>query len=284
MDAPEGRMNKPRLNVLCAWMFVCVTVWPSSLSAVVSAESEPGPADRLTEGPAAAVSEPAVGDPDFLFQRPRVSLGIRSGFFLHRGNSELHEFTTDRFTLSSSDFVGMTLGVEGGVWLDSRLELTFGLDGSRLTRRSSDREWVDDDDGSEIRQTTRVRHGPSASFGVRWYVRDRGERLSTFVWLPSRWNAFVGGGGGITGYRFEQWGDFVDDVDEIIFNDRFASEGSAFFPYVSGGAELGLSPRAALVVEGRYQWGRDHLSSDFGDFDPLDLAGARLTAGLSYRF
>ncbi len=280
-------MNKPRLDVVCAWIVVCVTAWPLALSAGVSGESELRPTGSRTGGQATAVFEPEArgpDDPDFLFQRPRVSLGIRSGIFLHRGDSELHEFTTDRFTLSSSDFIGMALGVEGGIWLDSRLELTFGVDGSRLTRRSSDREWVDYDDGSEIRQTTRVRHGPSASFGLRWYVRDRGERLSTFAWVPSRWNVFVGGGGGITGYRFEQWGDFVDEVDEIIFNDRFASEGSAFFPYLSGGAELRLTPRAAVVVEGRYQWGRDHLSSDFGDFDPLDLAGARLTAGLSYRF
>lgn len=227
---------------------------------------------------------PLAQDPDFLFQQPRLSVGLRGGMFLHRAGSEIHDFTTDQFTLERSDFQGLSLGVEGTLWLTSQLELALGLDGSRLTRRSVDREWVDFDDGSDIRQTTRLRHGPSVSFGVRWFVRDRGQRLSDFVWLPSEWNAFVGMGGGVMGYRLEQWGDFVDEAEEIIFNDRFESEGAAFFPYVSGGLEIGLTPRTSVTVESRYHWGKGDLARDFSAFEPVDLAGLRLTAGLSYRF
>ena len=231
----------------------------------------------------ARASASPIGDPDFLFQRPRVSVGIRGGMFRHRAESELHDFTTSQFTIAQSDFQGVALGIEGALWLNSKFELTVGIDGSRLTRRTSDRHWIDFEDGSEIRQTTRLRHGPSVSLGARWFIRDRGEELSRFVWVPAEWNVFLGGGGGITGYRFEQWGDFVDEVAEIVFSDEFASEGSALFPYLAVGAEIGLTPRASVMVESRYQWGEDHLSRDFGNFGPLDLAGTRLTAGLYYR-
>jgi hypothetical protein len=122
------------------------------------------------------------------------------------------------------------------------------------------------------------------SLGARWYVLERGESLGEFVWLPRTWNAFVGGGAGITGYNLELSGDFVSEPDGAISTERFRSSGSDFFPYISGGVEVGLSRRIALVLEGRYRWASETLSGDFTDFvEPLDLSGHRLTAGLFFR-
>jgi hypothetical protein len=234
-------------------------------------------------------------DPDFLFEPPRFSIGGRGGLFFHGAGSDLFDFTEEQFTIDrcihlavdTCAFRGISFGVEGGVWLGPRMELTLGLDGSRVTLDSEYRERVEDDgsaEGHPIRQTTRLGEGPVLSVGARWYVADRGEQLGQFVWVPRSWNAFLSGGGGVTGYELALWGDF-DDVDALISTERFTSSGHAFFPFLGAGVEYGVSDRTALTIEARYLWARDDLGVDFDrDFvEPLDLSGARLTLGLFYR-
>lgn len=251
----------------------------------------PQPADaRQGSFPGAA---PPSGDPGFLFDRPSVSLGVRGGMFLHRAESDLYDFSTERFTLERSDFRALALAVEGGVWLGNRGELTVAIDGSRLTLRSEYRDWAEEverPDGTfheiPIRQSTRFSHGPAFAVGLRWYLRDRGERLGQFIWIPAQWNAYVGAGGGVTAYRYRLEGDFVDEAQEIVLTDRYESRGTTPFPFVNGGVEIGLTTRTAASFEGRYQWGEHDLGPHFArDFThPLDLAGLRLSAGVHVRF
>ena len=235
-------------------------------------------------------------NPDFLFQQPRFSIGVRGGLFFHGASSDLFDFTEERFTIDRCDFLsvdtcafrGVSFGAEGGVWLGPRAELTLGLDGSGVTLDSQYRDFVEEDgtaEGQPIRQSTQLTEKPALSIGVRWYLADRGEQLGQFVWLPRSWNAFVAGGAGVTGYELTLWGDFVNEVDSLISPEKFTSSGHAFFPFLGAGFEYAFSNHAALVVEGRYLWGRDNLGRDFDqDFvEPLDLSGARLTLGLSYR-
>jgi len=235
----------------------------------------------------------SVGDPSFLFERPRISIGLRGGVFLHRAASDLYDFSTERFTVDRSDYRAVALGLEGGIWIGDRAELTVAIDGSRLTLESEYRdvvERIDRPDGSvehlPIRQTTHLAHGPAVAFGARWYLRDRGDRLGQFIWIPNDWNAYVGAGGGITGYRLRMEGDFVDEATDIILADSFSSTGNVAFPFLSAGVERGLSTRTVMTLEGRYQWGSHELGPEFArDFvNPLDLAGARLSAGVHYRF
>mgnify|MGYP003394605702 CR=1 FL=1 len=226
-------------------------------------------------------------DPDFLFRAPRVSIGVRGGMFFHRANSDLYDFAEENLTVDRSDFRGGSFGVEGGVFVGPRLEVTFSIDGSNVGLGAEYRDLVEDDGSAEgvpIRQMTELREGPAVSLGARWYLLERGESLGEFVWLPRDWNAFLGGGAGITGYDLELSGDFVSEGDGVISTERFASSGSDFFPFVSGGVEVGLSRRTALVVEGRYRWASAHPSRDFADLaEPLDLSGHRLTARLFFR-
>lgn len=227
-------------------------------------------------------------DPDFLFSQPRVSLGIRGGMFFHRADSDLFDFTEERFTLDRSEFRGPAFGIEAGFWLGARGELTLGLEGSRASVASEYRDWVEDDgtpDGLPIRQTTRISEGPSLSAGARYYLRDRGQQFGRFAWVPASWNVFAGVGGALTRYELELSGDFVDEVDDTISGETFASSGGVFQPFVSTGAEIRLSTRTSFLVEGRYLWGSDELGPDFAsDFtDPLDLAGMRVTLGLQLR-
>ena len=260
------------------------TLFFSTLSTPLSAQDLPPSFGR------------ANADPDFLFEPPKFSIGVRGGMFFHGANSDLFDFTEERFTIDrcknlsvdTCSFRGISFGVEGAVWLGSRAEVTLGLDGSRVTLNSEYRDFVEDDGTSEglpIRQTTQLTEGVALSVGARWYFFDRGERLGQFIWIPRRWNAFVSGGGGLTGYELSLAGDFVDESDGAISTAQFISDGYTFFPFLGAGLEYAISDHTAFMLEGRYLWGNDKLGTDFqSDFlDPLDLSGARLTAGFYYR-
>ena len=51
-----------------------------------------------------------------------------------------------------------------------------------------------------------------------------------------------------------------------------------------GGVDIRLSRILFMTLEGRYVWASAKLGRDFQDFDPIDLAGFRLSAGVSVMF
>jgi hypothetical protein len=264
----------------------------------VLALSSPAMAQGIGDGPEsgalAASSAPAAaptveaappGSPDFLFRRPPFSVGVKGGLFQWRARGQLYDFTVDQFTADRSDFRGGDLGLEIGIWPTDRWGITLGVEGTSTTLNTEDRLW-EEADGTPIFQSTRVRQGPSVTVGARGFLLPRGESLSRFAWVPNRVAPFVSAGAGYTGYAFEQEGDFVEETDEgaLIFAERFESQGSAPILWLGGGTEVSLSPRLALTLEGRYQWGEDDLGGDFRRFEPIDLSGLRLSAGLAVRF
>jgi hypothetical protein len=85
-------------------------------------------------------------------------------------------------------------------------------------------------------------------------------------------------------YKFEQSGDFVDFVDLSVFKDYFSSSGVTPSAHVFGGTDLHLYRIMFLSIEGRYVWANAKLGTDFIDFDPIDLAGFRLSTGFHVLF
>lgn len=222
---------------------------------------------------------------DFLFSPPTVSVTVRAGLLDYQATGELFDFTLDRFTAEADDFRGGTLGIEVGVPILDRLDLTVGVDGGQVTVDHTSRDWLELD-GSEILQSTQLRTGPAIQAGLRLYLRPTGDRIGDFAWIPTRFNVFGTAGVGVSAYEFRQYGDFVNEEgDEAwIGEDDFHSEGAAFLRYAGGGAELSLRRNLALAIEGRWQWGEDDLDGDFGAFEPINLNGLRITGGLSVRF
>jgi hypothetical protein len=226
-------------------------------------------------------------DPDFLFGRPAFSVSARMGMFVPRARGVFFDdFIFPRFTLDRRDFRSFTGGVEAGVWLSDHVELIASLDGSGVTRDSEYVEWVEETPQGDvpIRQTTRLAQGPLFTAGVKVFPVARGESLGQFAWVPRTAAPFVSAGFGGGRYHLEQWGDFVDEGTETIFTDEFRADGGGLVGFVGGGVDVTLSPRVALVLDGRYFWGEARMTDDFNRFPPLDLGGLRMTAGLAYRF
>ena len=95
---------------------------------------------------------------------------------------------------------------------------------------------------------------------------------------------YVGAGGGAVYYNFAQSGDFVDFVDLSVFPDAFVSKGWAPSAHALGGVDVQIYRALYGTVEGRYTKAAGKLGRDFIDFDPIDLSGFRLSAGINLLF
>ena len=228
---------------------------------------------------AALAQEPEA---DFLFGKPRGSLGARGAWQMAAESSDIYDFFGEELTIENGDFDSFLFGADGSFAIASRIDLVAGFEISRASVSSEYRDFVDEND-LPILQETRLTIVP-VTLSVKLYLTPRGREVSRYAFVPAKVRPYVGGGGGFVWYELEQAGDFVDFVDLTIFTSGFRSSGWGFATQAFGGAEVSLSPRWFLSVEGRYLWSDADLSGDFLDFEPIDLSGARIGAGVGFTF
>ena len=224
----------------------------------------------------------AQEEPDFLFGAPRGAFSIRGGYLIASAKSDIYEFLSEELTIESNDFNALVFGIDVALAIHPRLDVLAGFEYSWTAIDSEYREF-EEDSGAPITQTTELRTVPLTG-SIKLYLTPRGREISRFAFVPSKARPYVGAGAGLTWYRLEQIGDFVDFADLFIFTDEFRSSGLGTEAHVFGGLDLQLSPKWYLSLEGRYVWADADLSGDFVGFDPIDLNGLRITAGFSYSF
>lgn len=222
------------------------------------------------------------GNPDFLFRRPAATLSLRLGYARPSENSDVFDQLRSQFTLDRGAFSGVALAADLSVRAAERFDVVLGIGFSRVTKGSKYRNWVDLDD-LPIEQTTFLSRLP-LSAGVKYYFKDRGRSIGRFAWIPEEWTPYVGAAAGMTHYRLEQLGDFVDVQSLDIYYDALASDGWAPAASILAGVDRSLGPRVALRAEARYSWGSTDLDFDFGGFEPIDLGGLDASIGLAFRF
>ena len=237
----------------------------------------------LCLGVATTASAQASGQTsDFLFGRPGASIGVRGQWCLARADSEIFDFSSDLLTVEKSDFNAPGIGVDLGVPVSSRLDALFGLDFTRARALSEYRDFTDTND-LPIEQQTTLSH-LNLTGSVELALIPRGREIGQYAWISSSVIPYVGGGGGLFWYRFEQEGDFVDFLDLSIFTERFESNGWTPSAHVFGGVDIKLTRQLYLSTEARYVWANAELKRDFIDFDRIDLSGLRITAGVQLAF
>jgi hypothetical protein len=126
---------------------------------------------------AALVAPPAAlaqGGPGFLFDRPRVSLGIRTGYILPTISSPLFDDARQWYNLNRFDFDAPYLGGEIAARVSERWDVALGGGWSRAASRSHYRQFVEEVGGTpvEIEQENRFQT-VSATLGARYYLSDR---------------------------------------------------------------------------------------------------------------
>ncbi len=219
---------------------------------------------------------------DFMFGDPRGSLSLRGSWVFARAGSDLFDFVTEQLTIDSGDFNAPAIGGEVGVALTSRLEVLGGVEMSVSETPSEYRRFTDNT-AQPIAQDTRLKT-VSVTGSLKFALTPRGRRISRLAWIPNGLTPYVGAGGGAVYYDFTQRGDFVDFVDLSVFTDVFQSKGWAPGAHAFGGLDVRVYRRLFVQFEGRYSWAKGTLDRDFIDFDPIDLAGFRTTAGVSVVF
>jgi hypothetical protein len=220
--------------------------------------------------------------PDFLFGQPEGSLGIRGSWVFGRAGSDWYDFVTDKLTLKNGDFNGPAIGTDVGITLTNRLDLVIGVDYNQSTTNSEDRAYVDNN-RLPIEQQTLLRQA-NFSGSIKLALTERGRQVGRLAWVPRKVVPFVGGGGGILWYQVRQSGDFVDYVDLSVFTDVFESKGWTPSAQIFGGVDVRIMRSAYVSVDARYLWAAGDLGPTWIDFDPIDLAGLRLSFGFHYVF
>jgi hypothetical protein len=235
----------------------------------------------LTSSPAPAGAQPS---PDFLFGSPKGMIGVRSGWTFASANSDLFTFVQQHLTVDRKDFNAPAIGVDVEVAMAPRVSVIAGFDFARTSKDSEYRDFVDNQ-RLPIRQTTRLSEF-NLGGSVKFAVTPRGREISSRAWIPAAVTPYVGAGAGMLRYEFLQFGDFidVDSANSAIFTDTFRSAGWTPSAHVFGGVDVRVYKRLYLSGEGRYLWSSGAPDRDFIDFDPIDLAGFKVTAGVHYMF
>jgi hypothetical protein len=231
---------------------------------------------------AVGVAEAQDPSADFLFGKPRGSLGARGAWQMAAASSDIYDFFNEELTIEKGDFDSFLFGVDASFAVASRIDLVAGFEITRASVSSEYRDFVDEND-LPILQDTRLTILP-VTLSVKLYLTPKGREVSRYAFVPAKVRPYVGGGGGFVWYELEQAGDFVDFVDLTIFTSAFQSSGWGFASQAFGGVEVGLTPRWFLTVEGRYLWSDADLGGDFVTFEPIDLSGARIGAGINFSF
>jgi hypothetical protein len=222
--------------------------------------------------------------PDFLFGRPTGAIAVRGTWSLARASGDWYDFVTDQLTLNRGDFNAPGIAGELGITLTDRAEAVIGVDFAHMKATSEYRRFVDNN-RQPINQTTRLNQ-VNMTGSLRYALTDRGRAVSTLAWVPRGVTPFVGAGGGVVYYDLSQIGDFIDALDPrlAVFPDAFYSDGWAPTAHVFGGVDVRVTRRLFTTFEGRYRWSKGDLSSQWIDFDPIDLSGFRLSAGINVPF
>ena len=222
---------------------------------------------------------------DFMFGEPRAAIGVRGSWVFAREGSDVFSFVKQHLTIDDGDFNAPAVAADVGITVARRVEAVGGIEFSRAMLRSEYRNFVDNN-RRPIEQDTELRE-LNLSGAVRVALAPRGRGVGRLAWIPSRATPYAGVGGGILWYQFSQAGDFVYALappPQPVFRDRFESKGHTPSAHAFGGLDLRLHRGLMGTVEARYLWANAPLGPNYERFDPIDLAGFRVSAGVNVLF
>jgi hypothetical protein len=206
---------------------------------------------------------------------------VRLGGFLPSGGGDLWTENQDVFTQESSDFGDFTWGLSFATALSNNVEVGMNVDWYRSNVTSGYRDYVDQD-GFAILHDTNVSKMP-LTVDLRLLPAGRYRRLSDGG-RALRPVFYLGGGGGLNLWSYEEVGDFIDFDTSEIFLARFKDSGAAWEAHAMAGLELPVNPGFTVLFEGRYSWSKAELGGDLAGLGRIDLGGPSAYVGGSFRF
>ena len=120
--------------------------------------------------------------------------------------------------MNHRDFSSGSIALDVAFRVSPRMDALFSVGTARSTMNSEFRDWLDNND-QPIRQSTVFQRVPLTG-SIRVYLGNPGRSIGRFAWVPKRYAPYVGAGGGVMWYQFNQDGDFVDFTTLKVFPDR----------------------------------------------------------------
>jgi hypothetical protein len=196
---------------------------------------------------------------------------IPAGYDSRPGNDVL---VTDLNTLSFDigHFNGGTIFGEYDLDLGKHLEVGAGVGYYRRTTPSVYTAQVNVN-GSDIPQDLRLRTVPISAV-VRFLP----------IGKPGHVQPYVGGGVALLAWRYAEFGQFVDDNNNI-FNASFVGTGYSPAGILLGGVRLPMNGDVfGVMAEVRYQWASGNLSTTDFLSNKIDLNGTSFTFAFQVRY
>jgi hypothetical protein len=206
---------------------------------------------------------------------PTHAFQVRLGYFASQGGGTLWEDLDQRFDVGAGDFNGGAWGLSFVGGLSQYLEVGVNVDWYRQTVTSADPLFIDTDGFAIVHDTT-FRQVP---VGVDLRLVPTGRR-------PGRPVFYLGLGGGVNFWEYEEIGDFVDEGDPLlpIYFGAFRDNGQSLEGRLLAGLEFPISPAFNVTFEGRYTFGETELEGDLAGLGTIDRGGLWIFAGASFRF
>ena len=246
-----------------------------------------------SEAPENAQRQAPASRPDFLFGRPRVSVGLRGLLHRARASSDFYDFANEQLFVRRSpeddpknpahgllNFDAPGISFDFGFGVTSRLDVRVGVDYAASSNQSETRGFQGSD-GLPIEQRTTLSQVDLRG-EIAFALAPRGRAIGQYAWVPSRVVPYVGVGLSFVRYDLTQIGEFVDDLG--LFQDSFTSKGWGPGVHLFGGADIRMTRHVYVNAEARYVQASAGLSEDFAGFEPLDLGGLRIGAGVRFAF
>lgn len=212
---------------------------------------------------------------------PRFSVTIRGGYDRPIGSSRIFAFSTRNLTLDKGDFASGGYQADLGIRVTDRLHLVISSGSATRRVESEFRDFIDNND-QPIAQTTRLRRLP-VTLGLKYALTAPGERIGSYLWIPSRVTTWIGAGGGMMNYTFSQIGDFIDFQSLNVFRQTLAAGGWTPMAYANVGADVRLNDHVSLTGDIRYAAAQAKLTGSYYGFDKVDLSGTAATMGFTLR-
>jgi hypothetical protein len=208
---------------------------------------------------------------------------FRLGQFFPDGGGDLWKDNEEFFTMDVSDFNDIVWGVSYVTGFSNELEIGLNVDFYDGNSFSSYRDYVDEA-GYPIYHDTRLDMMP-VTVDLRFLPTGR-YRMRPGGRQILKPTFYIGGGGGLNFWEYEEIGDFIDFMVEPneVFYSRYKDSGTTWEAHALAGFELPLSPGFHFLVEGRYSWCEDTLGGSLAGLGDIDLGGYSLSVGGSFRF
>ncbi len=206
------------------------------------------------------------------------AFGVTAGVFAPKGESgrvagDVLNVDLDTLAFNIGDFKGGTFSGEYLAGFGNYLEAGISAGFYQRSVPSVDRSLVNAN-GSEIAQDLKLRVVPLTAT-VRFLPAGRGSV-----------EPYVGAGIGAFRWHYSEIGQFVDDRDRSIFNDRYLADGTAYGPVVLGGVRFPFGEMMDFGGEVRYQRAEGDTKPAQSRLlgDKIDLGGWNAAVTLHFRF